>query len=172
MRERGLTSLWFVSNRYYLHFRLEMQLLVNIRSKYWEYWMLGLPTQSPFSFFLVGTGWSFYEPFQEARERGLTSFDWKGEGSLTGTSGPRQKGDQAFEMEHSPLSTKLNVEYKTWHWEQNVQGVSKKRLFYDSCFTGGSGLLQRAGYQSKTLSIIFFWLIGLLLTQLPILTPF
>ena len=47
-----------------------------------------------------------------------------------------------------------------------------KRLFYDSCFTGGSGLLQRAGYQSKTLSIILFWLIALLLTQLPILIPF
>ena len=53
-----------------------------------------------------------------------------------------------------------------------VQGVSKKRLFYDSCFTGGSGLLQGAGYQSKTLAIIFFRLIALLLTQLPILIPF
>ena len=31
----------------------------------------------------------------------------------------------------------------------------KKTLFCDSCSTGGFGLLQGAGYQSKTLSIIF-----------------
>ena len=34
----------------------------------------------------------------------------------------------------------------------------EKTLFCDSCYTGGFGLLQRAGYQSKTLSNILFWL--------------
>ena len=37
----------------------------------------------------------------------------------------------------------------------DIQGVSKKTLFCDFCSTGGFGLLQGAGYQSKTLSIIF-----------------
>ena len=37
----------------------------------------------------------------------------------------------------------------------DIQGVSKKTLFCDSCSTGGFGLLQGAGYQSKILSIIF-----------------
>ena len=38
-----------------------------------------------------------------------------------------------------------------------VQGVSKKTLFCDSCSTGGSRMIQRAGYQSKTLwNILFF----------------
>ena len=37
-----------------------------------------------------------------------------------------------------------------------LQGVSKKTLFSVSCSSGGSGLLQRAGYQSRTLSIILF----------------
>jgi len=41
----------------------------------------------------------------------------------------------------------------------DIQGVSKKTLFNDSCFTGGSALLQRAKYQSKPLSNILF-LIG------------
>ena len=44
--------------------------------------------------------------------------------------------------------------------------------FCDSCSTGASGLLQRAWYQSKTLSIIFFRSIALILTQLPISIPF
>ena len=45
----------------------------------------------------------------------------------------------------------------------------KKGSFRIPALDGGSGLLQRAGYQSKTLSYICFLLIALFATQSPIL---
>ena len=48
------------------------------------------------------------------------------------------------------------VEICECHKLTYLQGVSKKRLFCDSCSTGGSGMIQRVIYQSRTLSNILF----------------